>query len=315
MIPSLFFNFKQYQVPMRFKLFLFFFIILTSKVSAQELNFTVTINSDRARTQNKDIFDQMKNSFEQFLNGRSWTNDQFDPEERIKGNMLVTINDMPQVGFFEATVQIQAVRPVYGSSYESLAFNFVDRNWSFEFLESQPMEFNRYSHLSEITSLLAYYAYTVIGIDYDTFAPEGGEPYFEIANNIVSNAQQSSRPGWEQNPSNKRNRYWLIDELYSAQVTRPVRDAYYLMHRLGMDQLTKKPEEAYQNILEALKKLEEVNRTQPNSILTITFMDAKSDEISKILKNAPDEIKEQAVSILLKVDPNNARKYNDILKG
>ncbi|WP_200975927.1 DUF4835 family protein [Echinicola sp. 20G] len=300
---------------MRFKLFLFFFIILTSKVSAQELNFTVTINSDRARTQNKDIFDQMKNSFEQFLNGRSWTNDQFDPEERIKGNMLVTINDMPQVGFFEATVQIQAVRPVYGSSYESLAFNFVDRNWSFEFLESQPMEFNRYSHLSEITSLLAYYAYTVIGIDYDTFAPEGGEPYFEIANNIVSNAQQSSRPGWEQNPSNKRNRYWLIDELYSAQVTRPVRDAYYLMHRLGMDQLTKKPEEAYQNILEALKKLEEVNRTQPNSILTITFMDAKSDEISKILKNAPDEIKEQAVSILLKVDPNNARKYNDILKG
>ncbi|MBD8487888.1 DUF4835 family protein [Echinicola sp. CAU 1574] len=300
---------------MRFKLSLFFFIILTSKVSAQELNFTVTINSDRARTQNKDIFDQMKNSFEQFLNGRSWTNDQFDPEERIKGNMLVTINDMPQVGFFEATVQIQAVRPVYGSSYESLAFNFVDRNWSFEFLESQPMEFNRYSHLSEITSLLAYYAYIVIGIDYDTFAPEGGEPYFEIANNIVSNAQQSSRPGWEQNPSNKRNRYWLIDELYSAQVTRPVRDAYYLMHRLGMDQLTKKPAEAYQNILEALKKLEEVNRTQPNSILTITFMDAKSDEISKILKNAPDEIKEQAVSILLKVDPNNARKYNDILKG
>jgi len=300
---------------MRIKLFLLFLFLTSIKVSAQELNFTVTINSDRARTQNKDIFDQMKNSFEQFLNGRSWTNDQFAPEERIKGNMLITINDMPQVGFFEATVQIQVVRPVYGSSYESLTFNFVDRNWSFDFLESQPMEFNRYSHLSEITSLLAFYANIVIGIDYDTFSLEGGEPYFEIANNIVSNAQQSSRQGWDQNPSNRRNRYWLIDELYSTQVTRPVREALYLYHRMGLDRLTQTPEEAYENILEALKKLEEVNRTQPNSILTISFMDAKSDEISKILKNASTEIREQAVAILLKVDPNNARKYNDILKG
>ncbi|WP_215223212.1 type IX secretion system protein PorD [Echinicola shivajiensis] len=300
---------------MRIKLILLFCFISTFQVAAQELNFTVSINSDRARTQNKDIFDQMKNSFEQFLNGRSWTNDQFTPEERIKGNILITINDMPQVGFFEATVQIQAVRPIYGTSYESLTFNFVDRNWSFEFLESQPMEFNRYSHLSEITSLLAYYANIVIGIDYDTFSAEGGEPYFEVANNIVSNAQQSSRPGWEQSPSNRRNRYWLMNELYSSQVTRSVRDAYYLYHRKGMDQLTKSPEEAYKNILAALQKLEEVNNTIPNSILTISFMDAKSDEISKVLKNAPEEIQNQAIEILLKVDPNNARKYNDILKG
>lgn len=300
---------------MRIKLILLLCFISTFQVAAQELNFTVSINSDRARTQNKDIFDQMKNSFEQFLNGRSWTNDQFTPEERIKGNMLITINDMPQVGFFEATVQIQAVRPIYGTSYESLTFNFVDRNWSFEFLESQPMEFNRYSHLSEITSLLAYYANIVIGIDYDTFSAEGGEPYFEVANNIVSNAQQSSRPGWEQSPSNRRNRYWLMNELYSSQVTRSIRDAYYLYHRMGMDQLTKSPEEAYKNILAALQKLEEVNNTIPNSILTISFMDAKSDEISKVLKNAPEEIQNQAIEILLKVDPNNARKYNDILKG
>ncbi|UCS95365.1 DUF4835 family protein [Echinicola marina] len=300
---------------MRIKLLLLICFLSTFQVAAQELNFTVAINSDRARTQNKDIFDQMKNSFEQFLNGRSWTNDQFTQEERIKGNMLITINDMPQVGFFEATVQIQAVRPIYGTSYESLTFNFVDRNWSFEFLESQPMEFNRYSHLSEITSLLAYYANIVIGIDYDTFSPEGGEPYFEVANNIVSNAQQSSRPGWEQSPSNRRNRYWLMNELYSSQVTRSIREAYYLYHRMGMDQLTKSPEDAYTNILAALQKLEEVNRTIPNSILAISFMDAKSDEISKLLKNAPEEIQKQAIEILLKVDPNNARKYNDILKG
>ncbi|GGF18804.1 type IX secretion system protein PorD [Echinicola rosea] len=299
---------------MRNRLFLLLlFLSFTIQVTAQELNFTVTINSERARTQNKDIFDQMKNSFEQFLNGRSWTNDQYDASERIQGNMLITINDMPQVGYFEATVQIQAVRPVYGTSYETLTFNFVDRNWNFEFKESQPMEFNRYSYLNEITSLLAYYAYIVIGIDYDSFSQEGGEPHFEIANNIVSNALQSSRLGWDQDPSNRRNRYWLIDELYSSQVTRAIREAYYLYHRRGLDLLTQNPEEAYTNILQALGKLAEVNNTQPNSILTITFMDAKSDEVTKILKNAPLEIKEQAVDYLLQVDPNNARKYNDIL--
>lgn len=281
----------------------------------QQLNFTVTINSERARTQDRDIFDQMKSSFEQFLNSRNWTDADFNPEERIKGNLLITINDMPQVGLFTATVQIQTVRPVYGSNYESLMLNFADRNWTFEYVESQPLEFNQYSFLNNITSLLAYYAYIAIGLDYDSFTPRGGDPYFEIANNIVSNAQQSARPGWNQNPSDKRNRYWLSNELYNSQVMVPVRDAYYLYHRKGLDFLTTKPEEGFENILEAIKMVAEANQEQPNSILTISFMDAKSDEISKLLKTAPDEIKEEAVEVLLKVDPNNARKYNDILKG
>jgi hypothetical protein len=284
-------------------------------VFSQELNFTVTINSDRARTQERDVFETMKNTFEQFLNGRNWTGDEFRPSERIKGNMLITINDMPQVGLFTATVQVQTVRPVYGSNYESLIFNFADRNWTFEFLDSQPLEFNRNTFLNNISSLLAYYAYLAIGIDYDSFAPRGGDPFFEIASNIVSNAQQSPRPGWSQNPGDRRNRYWLADQLYTSQVMVPVRDAYYLYHRKGMDLLGSKPEEAYKNMLEAIKKVAEANNAQPNSILAITFMDAKADEISKVFKNAPMDIRKEAVDVLLKVDPNNSRKYNDILKG
>lgn len=284
-------------------------------ILAQQLNFTVTINSERARTQDRDVFDNMKRAFEQFLNGRNWIDDEFKPEERIKGNLLITINDMPQVGVFTATVQIQTVRPVYGSNYESLMFNFADRNWTFEYIESQPMEFNRYAFLNNISSLLAYYAYIALGLDYDSFSPRGGNPYYEIANNIVANAQQSSRPGWNQNPSDRRNRYWLSNDLYGSQVLVPIRDAYYLYHRRGLDLLTSKPEEGYKNILEAIKKVSEANQVQPNSILTISFMDAKSDEISKILKAAPMDIRQEAVEVLLKVDPNNARKYNDILKG
>ncbi|MFD2033227.1 DUF4835 family protein [Belliella marina] len=282
---------------------------------AQELNFQVIINSDRARTQEKDIFEDMKTTFEQFLNGRNWTNDEFRPIERIKGSMLITINDMPQVGFYNATVQVQVVRPIYGTNYESMIFNFVDRNWSFEYLQNQPLEFNRFSFLNNISSLLAYYAYMAIGTDYDSFTLRGGDPYFEIANTIVNNAQQSPRPGWNQSPTDRRNRYWLVNDIYTSSVFAPIREANYLYHRKGMDLLNKDPEEAFKNMLEAIKKLEEANTAQPNSIFTISFIDAKGDEISKIFKKAPLDIRTEAVELLLKVDPTNARKYNDLLRG
>ncbi|MDX5478418.1 type IX secretion system protein PorD [Fontibacter flavus] len=282
---------------------------------AQELNLTVIINSDRARTQETGIFEDMKINFEQFLNGRTWTSDQFQALERIKGNVLITISDMPQVGFYNATVQIQTVRPVYGTNYESMVLNFIDRNWSFEFLQSQPLEFNRFSFLNNISSLLAYYAYIAIGFDYDSFSLKGGDPYFEIANNIVNNAQQSPRPGWQPNPNERRNRYWLINDIYTSSVYGPIREAVYLYHRKGLDLLTTNPEEAFSNIVEALRLVAEANTQQPNGILTIAFIDAKGDEVSKLLKKAPLEVRQEAVGYLMKIDPNNARRYNDILKG
>lgn len=296
-------------------LVLLFLFVLHSPLIAQELNFSVIINSDRARTQEGAIFEDMKTNFEQFLNGRTWTSDSFLPAERIKGNVLITIGDMPQVGFYNATVQIQTIRPVYGTNYESMVLNFIDRSWSFEFLQSQPLEFNRFSFLNNISSLLAYYAYIALGFDYDSFSPRGGDPYFEIANNIVNNAQQSPRPGWSSNPNDRRNRYWLINDIYTSSVFAPIREANYLYHRKGLDLLSSNPEQAFENILEALRMISEVNQQQPNGIFTIAFIDAKGEEVSKLLKNAPMEIRTQAVEYLLKVDPNNARRYNDILKG
>ncbi|MFC5625575.1 DUF4835 family protein [Algoriphagus winogradskyi] len=294
-------------------LLLFFCQIFTG--FSQELNFTVIINSDRARIQNTNIFAQMKTSFEQFLNGRSWTTDEFRPEERIKGNLLITINDVPQVGTYNATVQIQTVRPVYGTNYESLVFNFADRNWSFDYVESQPLEFNRFTFLNNISSLLAFYAQIALGLDYDTFESRGGSEFFAAANDIVNNAQQSGRPGWTQSTSDRRNRYALNNDIYTSSVFSVIRDAYYLYHRQGLDILQIKPEEAYQNMLEAIRILAEANKTQPNGIFVISFMDAKSDEITSIMKNASLEIRTEIVELLLEVDPNNARKYNELLKS
>ncbi|OYX10754.1 MAG: DUF4835 domain-containing protein [Algoriphagus sp. 32-45-6] len=254
-------------------LVLFFF---SSVGKAQQLNFQVIINSDRSRIQNTDVFNQMKSSFEQFLNGRSWTTDEFRPEERIRGNLLIT---------------------------------------NFEYIESQPLEFNRFTFLNNISSLLAFYANIALGIDYDSFGSKGGNPFFEVANDIVNNAQQSGRPGWVQNPNDRRSRYWLINDIYVSSVFAPIREAYYLYHRQGLDLLLTDQETAFKNILESIRLVAEANKTQPNGILTISFMDAKGDEIPQILKNAPFEIREEAVKLLLEVDPNNARKYNELLRS
>ncbi|WP_194777116.1 type IX secretion system protein PorD [Pararhodonellum marinum] len=286
-------------------------LISGHNVLAQELNFTVTINSDRARMQQTDVFQNMKSTFEQFLNGRSWTGDEFRTHERIKGNLLMTINDMPQVNRFNATVQVQVVRPVFGTNYETLVLNFIDRSFNFEFMENQPLEFNQFNFFNNISSLLAFYAIISIGLDYDTFSFRGGDAFFETANNVVS------RAGWDtdMSASNRRNRFWLSNELFNSQAMVPVREAYYLYHRRGMDLMLTNPEEGFKNILASLQNIAEVSQLQPNSILVISFLDAKSDELSKVLKNAPLDIKAEAVEILLKIDPNNSRKYNEILKG
>ncbi|MCH6234547.1 DUF4835 family protein [Cognataquiflexum rubidum] len=284
-------------------------------VFSQELNFSVIINSERARTQETAIFDNMKNSFEQFLNGRTWTGDQFQAFERVKGNILITISDMPQIGVYNATVQIQTVRPVYGTNYESMVINFIDRNWGFEYLLSQPLEFNRFAFLNNISSLLAYYAYIALGFDYDSFSLRGGNPYFEIANGIVNNAQQSNRAGWMPNPNDRRNRYWLINDIYTSSVFAPIREAIYLYHRKGLDMLLNNPQEAYQNMITAFQLVESANTAQPNSIFVIAFLDAKRDEIIRVFQNAPKEVRTEAVEVLLKIDPNNSKRYNDLLKG
>jgi len=301
-------------MKIRLSVLLLFFFVATHSFS-QELNFSIIINSERARTQETAIFENMKTSFEQFLNGRTWTGDQFQAFERIKGNMLITISDMPQVGVYNATVQIQTVRPVYGTNYESMVINFIDRNWGFEYLLSQPLEFNRFAFLNNISSLLAYYAYIALGFDYDSFSLRGGNPYFEIANGIVNNAQQSNRAGWMPNPNDRRNRYWLINDIYTSSVFAPIREAIYLYHRKGLDMLLNNPEEAYQNMITAFQLVESANTAQPNSIFVIAFLDAKRDEIMRVFQNAPKEVRAEAVEVLLKIDPNNSKRYNDLLKG
>ena len=172
----------------------------------------------------------MENAFSQFLNSRKWTNDEFQPEERIKCNINITLNQMPSIGSIEGTEQIQAARPIYNTNYESILMNFADRDWVFEYVEYQPLDFNENSYINNLTSMLAFYAYIILGLDYDSYSADGGNNFYQIAQNIVTNAQQSGRPGWSSLESN-RNRYWLVENLTNAQIN-IMRKAWYRYHRL-----------------------------------------------------------------------------------
>lgn len=286
-------------------------IICAAPAWAQELNCRVAINADRAQTTDRQVFKDMEQSFTRFMNERQWTNDIFAPEEKIDCNLLITINSMPSVGSYTATVQIQSSRPVYNTNYETIALNYADRDWQFEYVESTPLDFSDNSFTSNLTSMLAFYAYVIIGVDYDTFSKFGGDPIFQKAQNVLNLAQSSDRPGWQAFQGN-RNRYWLIDNLTNQQL-RPIREAYYIYHRLGLDIFVDKPDDARNQILSAIKKVQEANRQSPNSLLKISFFDAKADEISKIYQKGSPTVKKAVYTVLVDIDPTDTEKYKTIL--
>lgn len=299
---------KKYSLTL---LLLFFNLFL---LKGQELNFTVNINAQVVQTTERAIFDEMKTAFERFLNDTKWTNDQFRNNEKIKANLLLTIQDQPSIGQFTANAQIQVVRPVYGTTYETLLLNFADRDWEFQFTQSQPLQFNENSFTNNVTSLLAYYAYIALGIDYDSFSPLGGTSFYQTALNIVNNAQNSGAVGWGQF-QNRRNRYWLIENLMSNGQYEPVRQAIYDYHLNGLDIFQSEPESARQNILDALKEIQKVNSVLPNSILIISFLDAKSDELVNIFSQGDMRLRREVYNELLKLDPTNRARYQKIVQN
>lgn len=283
-------------------------ILLTAyslNASAQELFATVTINvGPKVKTTDRNVFRDMKTSFQQFLNSRKWTNDVFQQHEKINCSILININDMPSIGIFSASVQIQSARPVYNSNYTSLLLNFADRDWEFEYIESQPLEFNDNMYTNNLTSMLAFYAYLVIGMDYDSFSDLGGTPYFQKALMVVNNAQSSNRPGW-QSLGNIRNRYWIIENLLNPQMAE-VRKALYAYHRLGLDSFEKTPDQSRVIILTALKSIKKSRDINPNAILIVSFFDAKSKELANIFSDGQLPIRREAYDVITQMDPNQS---------
>lgn len=282
---------------------------------AQELNCRVIVNAEQIQTTERSIFTDMETAFAQFLNDSKWTDDEFLPEERINCNIILTLDPnetQPGLGKFGASVQILSSRPVYGTDYETVVFNFADRDWVFEYLQSQPLQFNEAAFLDNISSLLAYYAYVIIGVDYDTFSEMGGTRYFQLANQIVINAQQSGYPGWQQF-SSIRNRYWLAENLLSTTFE-PVRQGYYNYHIKGLDIFMEEPETARESVLTCLQGLQTANQFRPRSILIISFLDAKADEVTQIFREGNPTTQRQAYQILTALDPSRSETFKTIIE-
>lgn len=297
----------------KFPILFLFFIFCFIYANAQELSCNVMINDQQVQTQERQIITGMKDAISQFMNTREWTNDKYREFERIKCNIFITLggdSDVSQ-GRYTATVQIQSSRPIYGTDYESPLLTFFDRNFAFEYQPSQPMIFTENAYTTNLTSMLAYYAYVILALDHDSFANQGGNPILQRILNILNNSQQANFPGW--NSGDSRNRYWLSENLNNPLFT-PFREGLYQYHRLAMDAFGKNPEEARKKILDVLQKLKQVNQVRPASVTINAFFDSKADELVNIfLEGNPATIK-QAVDLLIVIDPTNATKYRTLIK-
>lgn len=298
---------------MRRILFLLLLVGLIPSLNAQELNCRVSVNSQQIESTERGIFDQMEVEFGNFLNDQKWSDDRFESQEKIRCMVQITLESQPEIGRFTGAVQVISVRPIYGTNYETTVINFADRDFNFEYTESQPLIFNAASFSSNITSMLGYYANMILAYDYDTFENVGGEEYFNRSWQIVLNAQSAGYAGWDQFNS-VRNRYWWTENALDP-VTKPFREAMYEYHLRGMDLMAAQPEEGRANVLEALKKIYEVNKAKPRSILMISFLDSKAKELISIFSDGDMAIRRQAYDLLRQMDPARAEEFGAILSN
>ncbi len=282
---------------------------------SQELNCQVSVVNDAKldiTSVEQEVFKQLEQAVFEIMNNTKWTKDNFEVEERINCNIQFQIKSIPNPGTYSGSLQIQSSRPVFNSSYNTTIFNFQDDDVTFTFARNALLVYAPNQFRDNLTSILAFYAYYIIGMDYDSFSKEGGTPYFNEAQNIVSLAQSSSFSGWRSNESGKRNRYWLVDNAMH-QLFAPLRECNYEYHRKGLDMLYDNPEEARKSIKSALDRLMKVAATRPNSMNMLNFLQAKSNELKNLFQEADQREKNDIVNLLKRLDPANSSKYQEIL--
>ena len=285
--------------------------VFTNSFTAQELNCTVKVIAPQIANVEANVFDSMEDGIREFMNGRRWTNDNFDFDELIECTMQITISEAIGTTKFSGSIQVQSNRPVYNSDYKTPMLLVIDGDFEFDWINGTSILFNPGQHRDNLSSTLAFYAYMILGMDYDSFGLESGSDYFLKAQTIVANAQNSGGKGWRASQG-KQNRYWLVENLLS-QTFRPVRVCMYNYHRRGFDLLESDLEGARLNIADALIEMRSTNRIRPGSYNLQVFFLAKSDEIIKLFKPAPEAERVRLLPVLKQMDPGNISKYDSAL--
>lgn len=277
----------------------------------QELDCRIQVNSRQIEGTNKTVFEALQKALFEFMNNRTWTSHVYAVEERVECSFLLNLTHQISADEFKGSLQITSNRPVFNSGYSSPMLNVLDENIQFRYAEGQPLEFNESTH-NELTSLFAFYAYIILGVDYDSFSPLGGTPYFETAEKIVSNAQSSAYVGWKAF-EDKRNRYWMAEN-YMNNTYEPLRNYSYTYHRKGLDLMSTKAAEGRSNMANGLTELLKVHRQKPNSYIMNLFFEVKADEIVNALSESPTSEAMRAYNLLKEVDPSNSDTYEKIIK-
>lgn len=296
------------------------FTCLGLAVQAQELQARVTVLSNRVTTNiDRKIFTTLQNQLTNLLNNRKWTTDAYKQNEKIECSFILNIESVLEPNIYKAALNIQAARPVYHSSYQAALVNFQDPDVTFKYLEFQPVEFNENrvqgtdATVANLTAVFAFYVYTILGLDYDSFSPKAGDPYFRKAQNIVVNAPEGRGiSGWRIFDG-LRNRYWLNENLINTRYNR-IHDVIYGYYRNGLDNLYDKEAEARTGILDALIQLQSFGKENPNTMIQQFFMQGKYQELVGIFKKAPPAEKAKAVELLSELDVINAAKYKEELR-
>lgn len=284
-------------------------ILINSKLLSQELNCEVKLNYDRITNVNTQIFKTLETSLNEFVNRNKWTSLNFDQREKIDCSMFINISEFNE-NQFTASIQVAASRPVFNSNFSTPILNTNDRDFSFRYIEYENLFFNPNSFDSNLISVIAFYAYMIIGIDADTFTLNGGTPYFETAQNIVNVAQSGGFRGWNQSDG-LQNRFFMVNDMLSNTFS-SIRESMYEYHVLGMDLMADNQKLAKENIKKSIATLSKAHSVRPNAFLTRIYFDTKSDEIVSIFSGGPTVNITDLLDNLNRISPLNASKWNGI---
>ncbi len=280
---------------------------------AQELNCRVVINTPKLQTVDPKVFRTLETAINNYLNNSRWTEDQFETEEKINCNFTLNITEELSAISFKADLAIQATRPVYGTDYETVIFSHSDNEVAFTYEEFQPLEYSENVFTDNLSAVLAFYSYVILGIDYDTFAENGGEAAFQKAQNIVSTIPSNiadAFPGWKSIES-QRNRYWMIENFLSPRMIN-FRKAMYTYHRGGLDRMSTQIDGAVIACATAITQIAEAHKSYRNTMIVQMFGLTKQTEILQIFSNADSTQKERVYKAMIQIDAANAGKYRMI---
>jgi hypothetical protein len=301
-------------------IFLLVFTLINSALIAQELRAKVTVLAGRVNsTVEKKIFITMQSQLNDLLNNRKWTGDGFSQNEKVECSFILNIESILEPNVYKASLTVQAARPIYGTSYQSAMINFIDADVTFKYIEFQPVEFNESrvqgsdAGVANLTAVFAYYAYMVLGLDYDSFSPKGGDEYYRKAQNIVNNAPEAKNiAGWKMFDG-VRNRYWLNENLINSRYN-IFHDIIYNYYRTGLDKMSENDKEARVNLLQTLTQLYSFNKENPNTMILQFFMQGKTQELIGLFKKGNAEERNKAIELLSVLDIVNSSRYKQELQ-